>query len=423
MKRLITIVFCIYAISSHAEGYQVNTQSARQLGMGHTGTGLGLGAESMHFNPAGLSSMKGAFDFSAGFAAVASKVKYSGESGDASTDNGVSTPIFLYGGFKVLGDRLAAGVSVTTPYGSGIDWGRNWAGCTAIQDISLRSFVIQPTVSVKLFKGLSFGAGLMIGTGSFDLSKSLSPRLPLGDGGALVSPAWMSLAGSSDVCYGYNVGLLYEFCDRLSLGVSYRSKLTAEVSSKDTHIGYYNAAMAAAFASAGVYEGQEFTTELPMPSNLNVGVGFVPCEKLLLAFDLQFVGWSAYKDLTFDFPAIGQTSTSPKNYHNTVIVRLGGEYSVSQKVILRAGVYYDQTPVDNTHLYPDGPGADKFGYTLGAGLKLFKGFSIDAAVNYIDGSTHTGSCPAPTALTPTARFAGSYTPSAWTASLGLGYSF
>ncbi|MDE7459746.1 MAG: outer membrane protein transport protein, partial [Paramuribaculum sp.] len=37
-----------------AEGYQVNTLSAKQLGMGHVGVAMKLGAESMLFNPAGL---------------------------------------------------------------------------------------------------------------------------------------------------------------------------------------------------------------------------------------------------------------------------------------------------------------------------------------------------------------------------------
>ena len=46
-----------------AEGYQVNVLSTKQTGMGHVGTGMKLGAESMHFNPAGLVFMDNAFDF------------------------------------------------------------------------------------------------------------------------------------------------------------------------------------------------------------------------------------------------------------------------------------------------------------------------------------------------------------------------
>ena len=46
-----------------AEGYQVNTLSAPPNGMGHTGTALKLGAESMIFNPAGLAFEEHTIDF------------------------------------------------------------------------------------------------------------------------------------------------------------------------------------------------------------------------------------------------------------------------------------------------------------------------------------------------------------------------
>ena len=51
--------------SAMAEGYQVNSLSARQNGMGHTGTALHLGAESMIFNPAGLGFMNKDLEFQA----------------------------------------------------------------------------------------------------------------------------------------------------------------------------------------------------------------------------------------------------------------------------------------------------------------------------------------------------------------------
>lgn len=40
------------AFGAMAEGYQVNSLSAKQIGMGHTGIALKLGSESMFFNPA-----------------------------------------------------------------------------------------------------------------------------------------------------------------------------------------------------------------------------------------------------------------------------------------------------------------------------------------------------------------------------------
>lgn len=55
MKRLVIVVLAsILSMTVFAEGYQVNLLSTKQTGMGHVGTGMKLGAESMHFNPAGL---------------------------------------------------------------------------------------------------------------------------------------------------------------------------------------------------------------------------------------------------------------------------------------------------------------------------------------------------------------------------------
>ena len=53
-KAVLTAAAVLSVLSANAEGYQINSQSARQWGMAHTGTALKLGAESMLFNPAGM---------------------------------------------------------------------------------------------------------------------------------------------------------------------------------------------------------------------------------------------------------------------------------------------------------------------------------------------------------------------------------
>ena len=64
MKKLVIwALACIWGIPAWAEGYQVNVLSAKQTGMGHVGTAMKLGAESMHFNPAGLVFLKEHMDF------------------------------------------------------------------------------------------------------------------------------------------------------------------------------------------------------------------------------------------------------------------------------------------------------------------------------------------------------------------------
>ena len=75
MKKLIlSIVAMAATMGAVAEGYQVNTLSAKQEGMGHTGVALKLGAESMIFNPAGMAFMDKTVDLSASVSGVISDV-------------------------------------------------------------------------------------------------------------------------------------------------------------------------------------------------------------------------------------------------------------------------------------------------------------------------------------------------------------
>ena len=95
LKKLSLLLLAnLVGLSLMAEGYQINSQSARQVGMGHLGTALKLGSESMLFNPAGLSFMQGKYEVSLGATAIFSKVKYMNDSYSVETDNPIGTPLF-----------------------------------------------------------------------------------------------------------------------------------------------------------------------------------------------------------------------------------------------------------------------------------------------------------------------------------------
>ena len=66
MKKLLISALAVATLSGSAlaEGYQINSLSAKQIGMGHTGIALKLGAESMFFNPAGMAFMDKTLDIS-----------------------------------------------------------------------------------------------------------------------------------------------------------------------------------------------------------------------------------------------------------------------------------------------------------------------------------------------------------------------
>ena len=366
-KALVIVAACAISLPAFAEGYQINSQSARQWGMAHTGSALKLGAESMLFNPAGLAYMDSKFDISLGTILIKSKVKFEQDGYNHSTNNPLSTPLYGHVGFK-LGKNLAAGINITNPAGNSLVWGDNWKGATLVQDVSLKAFCIQPTISYKIGKVLSIGAGLMIDFGSFEQRKGLiAPNAFNGLGtlaGQLASsplasmlpaalgqlpaairsfenmtPASIELSGSSKVSMGVNVGILVNVSPKVTLGATYRSKVKLAVEEGDSKLNYANEAaktvietikgfdatplqalQAAGQLPAGTYEtivatqgslkqmsvmdGATFNAEMPIPSIISAGISYTPNANWTITGEAQFTQWSAYEKLDMTFNTV-----------------------------------------------------------------------------------------------------------------------
>ena len=234
-----------------AEGYQINSLSARQIGMGHTGIAQKLGAESMFFNPAGLAYMDGTFDLSGSFTALSAHATATVGGKDYKTDNGIATPLGVHAAFSVF-DNLKAGISLYTPYGSSINWTDNWPGSVLNQNVNLKVFTLQPTISWAITPEFSIGAGAMITWGTVDLNKALvnpatadlaintlkaTGQLPqetplFGN----TSPASVNLKGTADIAVGLNIGAMYTLNEKLTFGASLRTKMAMKVGAGNAYL-------------------------------------------------------------------------------------------------------------------------------------------------------------------------------------------
>jgi long-chain fatty acid transport protein len=280
----------------------------------------------------------------------------------------------------------------------------------------MKSIYIQPTVSYKVNDWMSVGAGLNIVYGEFELNKALPT------GGATDNA---NLSGNT-IKYGYNVGIFLQPTEKLNVGISYRSKVDIELdeSEGDADFTVENPAFAVDFPDRG------FTATLPLPASLNVGFAYQIDKKWLVSADVNFVQWDVYKTLTFDFeeiegnPATGvlpyKQSKSTRDWDNTMAYRIGAQYSANEKLDLRAGFYYDETPVQNKHYAPETPGADKIGITGGFSYLLNEKFSIDAAFLYGVGEEVTGTS-VDSENNPI--FSGEYQNTAFIPSIGITYNF
>lgn len=384
------------ASAAMAEGYQVNTFSAKQEGMGHVGVGMKLGSESVIFNPGALTFMDKTMEISGAVSAISSHVDCYYNGSTYETSNKVSTPMNISAAWRIY-DNFFAGVSFYTPYGSSINWGRNWPGAALNQSVDLKIFTVQPTLSWRIIPKLSVGAGLMITWGNVDLNKGLVSGssfgtmlglLGAGSWNENVSPASANLTGSSELALGVNVGAMYDINKQWTVGASFRSKMKMHVKAGDVTVEYANeTAQALLETNLQNLNYTNFDASMPCPYVLTAGVSYKPIEKLILAFDLQLNGWKAYDylDITFaEQEAFNQHLK--KDYKNTLTYHLGAQYAVTPRCDLRCGLMIDTSPCNKDYYNPETPGTTRIEPSVGLSFSPLKGLSVDLAFMYVYGT-------------------------------------
>ncbi len=376
MKKVFFTIAALIPLLAPAQGFQVNLQGQKQIAMGHAGTGLQLDAASVFFNPGAVSLLEHN-SVSAGISPIFANSAFlsSSTSQTFRTDNPVGTPFTFYGVWGPERLRFKAGLGVYTPFGSGVNWGSSWEGRFALEQISLQSIFIQPTVSFQLTENLGIGAGFVYAPGSVNLQRALPVT------SATLTQGKAELDGRASGI-GFNAGIYFQPADVISVGLSYRSQVNMQVENGTATF----TVPASLQGTTGFPAGNTFNAELPLPRTISLGVGLYPTGALTLSVQADYVGWSAFDTLAFDYATntpVLQDTRSPRRYQDSFSFRLGGQYQVQEALALRAGAYYALTPVPEGYLTPETPDADRIGLSVGVGYRFGENFVIDVSLLYL----------------------------------------
>lgn len=433
---LLSSVLLLSSATAFAEGYQVNTLSTRQLGMGHVGIGMKLGGESQFFNPAGMAFMNNKVEASASFNAIFPKCTAKVGDKDYHTDNKASTPLSVFGAFSIY-DNLKAGISFYTPYGSSINWTDNWPGATLIQSVDLKAYTVQPTISWRIIPNLSVGAGLTLTWGSVNLNKGLISGTELDATLAMlgseyrfgeVTPASVNLNGKAGVAVGVNLGVMYDFSKNVTAGVNFRSKSMMKVKAGKTEVSYATSDPTILGLLASKLDGiskTDFSAEMPCPATLGFGVSWHN-DRVVADIDAQLTFWNAYKSLDIAFEGASQFDQHlEKNYHNSWLVRGGVEWKATSRLDLRAGLMVDFSPCDIDFYNPETPGMTKIEPTLGLTFRPVPCLGVNVGAMYVAGlGVNDASYTSPGVLTgQPIKFTADYRLHSWIASVGISLAF
>jgi len=400
---------------AYAGGYRVALQGQNALGMGHTGVAVTESAETVFFNPAGMSFLESNMSVVAGATLIDGVTKYQNHESNvaAETDNPIGTPVNFYI-TKKLAEDASVGIGLYTPYGNTVEWEKDWAGSHLVNKIELKTIYIQPTLSVKVNDKLSIGWGPTYVTGDVEFNRNLSSAISDANG----DRANVTVNAEGIDAWGFNAGLLAQPVEKLSIGVSYRSKVELKARDEKADFESIPATMEGGFFDT------TFDADLVLPAELTVGVSYKFNSAIMFAFDMNRTYWGEYENLDLQFNNAAGESFNPRNYEDANIYRIGVQYSINNDLIVRAGAYLDQSPIRDGYYTPETARNDSIGYTAGASYNVTNNMALDFSLliltfDEFNGSYDHVSDPSSSITT----FGGDYKSSVAAVGFGLNYNY
>jgi long-chain fatty acid transport protein len=343
-------------------------QGAKAAAMGTAFVAVADDPSAIAHNPAGLTQLTGT-NIYGGPTFVIPSTSYTSLSGQSEdTDFQIFFPPQLFVSSDLKTKNMRFGIGIYSPFGIG---GRKWDknGLTKYSSIEnmIATISINPTIAYRVLPTLSLGAGI-----DFMISKTKGDKKidqsVFGAGDGKVS---IDALGTG---WGFNLGILFMPDRRWSLGLGYRSR------TKVTHKGDIELTNIAPQLQP-LFGGSRFKTDMEtsstFPDLINFGVAFRPDGKLTLAAEFEYGGWSSFKNaemkLEHEVPEANFTdSSTPLDWNDAWIAKIGVDYKLNDKVSIRGGYAFVKTQIPGHTLDAAAPDADNHNICVGLGYKRGK---------------------------------------------------
>lgn len=366
--------------AAQGQAFYLQEQSARAAGRAFSGEAADTGAASLWWNPAAIAGLTQA-QAMLGSAAIlphgdvvdrGTLIRRPGQAfaavgGDATSRDPISNGVLPSGAVAMpLGDRLAVGLAITSPFSFTTDYpATSWARYTAGRT-KLVTFDLQPTLAIAPTGWLRVGGAIDVEHSYASFSNALPNILATQPDGEQV------LQGA-----GWNMGWSaggQVHVDRLTIGVSYRSSIRHTLGGSLVVAGLVGPLAASDTAVSGI------TASFRTPSQVVVGARLATTGRLTL--DAQYVrfGWSSFDRITLGAPL---NTALPQNYRDSWSMAGGLDYALSPRVTLRAGVQRAITPTQDGLRDARVPDADRWNVGAGGSYRLSRRVALDAAANYV----------------------------------------
>jgi long-chain fatty acid transport protein len=302
-------------------------------------------------------------------------VKNSSNGDNGGGNAGYFSPVPTLNYVHSVSPDLKLGLGVGSYFGLGLNYSNEWAGKYYVQNASISTLAVNPTIGYKIADWLSVGGGVSVVQGKLSERVAVNTLLEPGDGRLKYD--------ASDVGYGYNLGVLFTLSPQTRVGVTYVSKVDLEFKDDLRFKNLDGTLLGAALRASGLLDAQ-LKIDMTIPAQLSLGVYQAITDKLALVGTVNWQDWSK-----FGTPEIAvadsSTVTADLNYQDTYHAGIGVYYRVAEPWLLMAGFSYDTSPTSSSsERSPVLPLGAFFTYSAGVQYDWNKDFSVGVAYALID---------------------------------------
>jgi len=385
-RFLVAATVGVIPLSLMGNGLRLVSQDGLASARGEAFVATADNPSAIYYNPAGLTQLEGS-NLRGGIYGLYYDPTYTPPEGAPNSgntyhlENNVAAALQLFLSHKLADWPVTFGLGMYSPYGGDLTWPQDTGFRAVGTEAQLLYLRFSPAVAVELMPGLSLGGGLMVDYGDISLEQGLraTPQ-PFANHFRFSGNGWS---------VGYNVGLLWQPHEKVSLGVTFRSttSLTFDGSTE--------------FEQQPILQPAELPAHATFDFPLTVvcGLSFRPTPEWNLEFNADYTDWSSFKTVTIyqEAPApfpVQQDIPMVFNWQASWMYEFGVTRYFDKGWHASAGYLFSENSVSNANYSPLVPDMNRHFISVGAGRK---GRRIDFDVTYQFGygpdHTVTGSEP------------------------------
>lgn len=378
-KNNITLALAIttaMGISSHAAaaGFQLAEYSATGLGRAFAGEAAMADNASAQFrNPAMLTYLKG-IQVSAGAIYVDPNIDIEGKHsifGQANTSdfaNSAVIPNFYFS--RPLTDKATIGIAFGTHFGMRTDLGTDFKAAMFGNQADVHTVEINPNLGYKINDQLSIGAGVryVMASGHFGAASPIT--IP----GMIKKGQHLKYMEGEDNAWGWQAGTAWQINPNNRIGISYQSAVKLNLEGHANGIAFDG-------LKGGSYAG---TLPLELPASAEIASFHQLNDQWAVHASVNWTDWSTFEKLEANIPQLGGNKHIKNEYwKDNYRFAVGTTYQATNKLVLRSGIAYDTSAVDEANRTQTIPETDRTWLSVGAGYAWSENLTLDAGFTYI----------------------------------------